>query len=182
MSAAVGRGHLDVDAARRPGVAGDVREALGDDEVGGGLDRAGKRSSGTPRIEAGTVLRLARPAQGRVEAALGQHRRVDAAGELAQLGRRLAQVGASPRRAARGPRPGRSSTSRRRGHAQRHRDADELLLGAVVEVALDPPPRLVGGLDDARARLPQLALGPAAVGDVAQVAGEDRRRRGRRSG
>ena len=65
----------------------------------------------------------------------------------------------------------------RHAHIERHRD--EALLGAVVEVALDPAPRGVGGLDDAGARgvqllgarrldlaPPQRLLGLAALGDV----------------
>ena len=48
--------------------------------------------------------------------------------------------------------------------AQLQRERDEPLLGAVVQVALDAAPRLVGGGDDARAR--RLQLGPAlGVGD-----------------
>ena len=34
------------------------------------------------------------------------------------------------------------------GMAQRQADRDEALLGAVVQVTLDPPPLLVAGLDD----------------------------------
>ena len=55
----------------------------------------------------------------------------------------------------------------------------EPLLRAVVEVALDALALGVGDLDEPRARGPQLRLGPHAVGDVAQVAGERRRPRQR---
>ena len=49
--------------------------------------------------------------------------------------------------------------------AERH----EPLLRPVVEVALQPPARLVARLDDARARVAQLALGLQAVRDVPEV-------------
>ena len=41
--------------------------------------------------------------------------------------------------------------SRRGREPQRQRKGDEPLLGAVVEIALDPAASLVGGFDDARA-------------------------------
>ena len=44
----------------------------------------------------------------------------------------------------------------RLGEAERHRDRDEPLLRAVVQVALDPPPLRLGRLDEARARSLQL--------------------------
>ena len=47
---------------------------------------------------------------------------------------------------------------------QVERQRDELLLGAVVEVALDPAARVVAGLDDAHARDPQLLDAGAQVG------------------
>ena len=52
--------------------------------------------------------------------------------------------------------------------AQADGDAHELLLGAVVQVALDPPSRGVARLHDARARGAQLGLRPPALRDVAQ--------------
>ena len=56
-----------------------------------------------------------------------------------------------------------SSSMRARAAPQADRDAHELLLGAVVQVALDPASRGVGRLDDARARGPQLGLGAPAL-------------------
>ena len=51
-----------------------------------------------------------------------------------------------------------------RREPQREHDADEALLGAVVEVALDPPASVIGGFDDPGARL--LELDPRVdVGD-----------------
>ena len=63
-------------------------------------------------------------------------------------------------------------------HPQVEREADELLLGAVVEVALDPPPRGVARLDDPQPREPQLLHARLQVGLQALVV--DRQRRGRR--
>jgi hypothetical protein len=48
-----------------------------------------------------------------------------------------------------------------------------MLLGAVVEVPLDPAALAVAGLDDPRPRRLQLLLGPPAIGDVADVAREE---------
>ena len=45
----------------------------------------------------------------------------------------------------------RGRLGRPRHELQRHRKGDKMLLGAVVEVALDPPVGVVGGRDDARA-------------------------------
>ena len=63
-------------------------------------------------------------------------------------------------------------------HPQVEREADELLLGAVVEVALDPPARVVGGLDDPQPRDPQLLHAGAQLGLQALVV--DRQRGGAR--
>ena len=141
---------------------------------------SGSGPRGLRRSWPATLLRLARPAQRRVEAALGQHRGVDAARELAQLDRRLAQFGRRLVEQLAGR--GRVLVDLAARGLEGHRDADQLLLGAVVEVALDPAPRLVGGLDQPRPRFAQLPFGLEAVGDVAEVPGEDGRRRGRRSG
>ena len=64
--------------------------------------------------------------------------------------------------------------------AQVEREADELLLGAVVEVALEPAARGVGGLDDAHARDAQLLHARAQVGLQALVVECERGRRGGR--
>jgi hypothetical protein len=60
---------------------------------------------------------------------------------------------------------------------QVERQADEPLLGPVVEVALEPPARLVGRLHDARPGRLQFGLLALALGDVAEVAREGRRPR-----
>ena len=63
-------------------------------------------------------------------------------------------------------------------HPQVERERDELLLRAVVEVALDPPPRRVARLDDPQPRDPQLLHARLQVGLQALVV--DRQRGGRR--
>jgi hypothetical protein len=55
----------------------------------------------------------------------------------------------------------------------------EALLGAVVEVPLDPLPFLVGDLHEPGARGAQRVLRPLSLGDVAEVAGERGRARKR---
>ena len=68
---------------------------------------------------------------------------------------------------------GASSATRAAGRAEQ--DGGEPLLRAVVQVALDALPLVVGDLDEPRAGGAQLLARPHALGDVAQVAGEDRR-------
>ena len=88
-------------------------------------------------------------------------------------------LSSSPRRSRNGPAESGSLASRARATRTSSASADEPLLGAVVEVALDLAPRGVGGLDDAGPRRAQLlgarrldlapaqrVLGLAAVGDV----------------
>ena len=106
---------------------------------------------------------------------------MDAAGQLAQLGRGLLELGAEPleeradARRVLGEPPA--------GDLDVEHEADEPLLRAVVQVALDLAPGGVGGLEDALARGAQLGrargldlvgqqrgLGGAALGDVEQRA------------
>ena len=82
-----------------------------------------------------------------------EHRRVEAARELAQLAQRQRELVADRRH----------ELLRRRvvadvalQEAQLQRDRDEPLLGAVVQVALEPPPLRVARRDDALARCLQL--------------------------
>ena len=97
---------------------------------------------------------------------------MDAAGELAQLGQRgrqsLRQV--VDRRILQ-PHP---------QHAQLQRERDELLLGAVVQVALDPAARRVAGLHDPQARHAQLLHARLQVGLQTLVV--ERQRSGRGGG
>ena len=151
-------GHLDHRQRRPPAphddagrgrarVLGDVGQRLRDEEVARGLDRLGQplgERDGQLERDAGAVGELV---ERRRQPALGQQARVDALAELAQLGQRVREGRPAPRddRLRRGS--GRRS-SRALGEAERHRDRHEALLGAVVEVALDPPPLGVGRLDD----------------------------------
>ena len=86
---------LIVDARRRGArVLRDVRERLGDHVVRGRLDRAGQ-----PAVDLAADVDRDRRARRegvdrRAEAPLRQHRRVQAAGDLAQLGERLLELGA----------------------------------------------------------------------------------------
>src|SRR6476646_12277311 len=68
--------------------------------------------------------------------------------QLAQLAERRVQVLDAASERCRGGRLGRS-----RDEPQRQRKGDKTLLGAIVEIALDPAASVIGGLDDARARL-----------------------------
>ena len=99
---------------------------------------------------------------------------MDAARELAQLGERHRELLADLVDGAREP----AVAEPRLEHPQVQRERDELLLGAVVEVALDPPARVVGGLDDPQPRHPQLLHAGAQLGLQALVV--DRQRGGRR--
>jgi hypothetical protein len=91
------------------------------------------------------------PGKGRVQAAVVEHGRVQAADELAQLGQGLGGlvVGLLDHLADLLGRVGQAGP----GHAEVHGQGDQPALGPVVQVALDPAPLGVGGGDD---------LGPAA--------------------
>ena len=79
---------------------------------------------------------------------------MDAAGELAQLVERSTQlrVGLGEELAG----AVRLGAELRAGELQREPEREQPLLRAVVEVALEPPPLLVPGADDAGARRAQL--------------------------
>ena len=130
----------------RPGVLGDVGEALGDHEVGHRLDRgrrAARHVHGQPDRDRHP---RGHPGQGGIQAAVLEHRRVQAADQVAELGqgglgllvglrdglvRFLDGLGLGP------------------GHAQVHGQGDQPLLGAVVQVPLQSAPLGVGGVDHA---------------------------------
>jgi hypothetical protein len=122
-------------------VLGGVGEGLGDHEVGGRLDRAGQAL--------GDDLHADRDGRAggqcgdrRVQPPVDQHRRVDAARQVAQVGEgalglfvRLAdQLGGRLRVGA----------ELLPGHAEVHGEGDQALLGAVVEVALDAAALVLG--------------------------------------
>ncbi len=73
----------------RPCVLDDVRQRLGDDVVGGRLDRLGQ-PLGQLEVELDGERRAGgEHLERRAQAALGEHGRVDALRQLAQLGERL---------------------------------------------------------------------------------------------
>ena len=143
-------------------VLGDVRQRLGDHEVDGRLDLG---RAGAPRSR--------RPRRGRARARPACARRRRAPGRSAPPGGCRARARAArrappaarlrPRRAARPlGRPRRPCAVRRSWSAIP--DAEQALLCAVVEVALEPAALLVAGLHDPRARLPQLGELRAQLG------------------
>ena len=137
---------------------GDVRERLGDDEVDRSLDLC--REAVVERVDLDRDGRaLGQRADGRGEPMVGQHRRVNAAGELPKA-----------RRAPRSPRPRVSSSSSSRvpsafaQQLQRHADPEQPLLRSVVKVALEPTAFFVAGSDDPRPRVTQLGKLGAELG------------------
>ena len=79
---------------------------------------------------------------------------MDAARELAQLGQRVRELFAEAAISATAAGSSRDAVAQQ---AELQGDADEPLLRAVVEVALEPPPLVVAGGDDPLARVLQLA-------------------------
>ena len=136
-------------------ILGDVRERLGGDEVSGGLHLRLEPLGGHPAdLDRHRSTRCER-LQRRLEAMIAEHRRVDAAGELAQLLDRkldlLAGLGDQLcGMRGRGP-------DLRLGEFKRHSDTDQALLRTVVQVTLDPPPLGIGGGDDALPRVLEVA-------------------------
>ena len=138
---------------RRLRVARDVGQRLGHDEVGGRLDRRGeplvdrarRRGRAPARARPATSIAGARPRSVRIA---GWMPRASSRSSAERGGQPLGEPVDQRRR----PR----DRDRERRSAQLERERDELLLGAVVEVALDPPARGVGRLDDAQARDAQL--------------------------
>ena len=143
-------------------VLGHVRERLDDDVVRGRLDRL--------RIAVGRDGQLDRhgcPVTDHVErgreAALGQRHRMDAPCQLAQVVERARQLvdrviqALLERGVVRGLDP---------QCPQREQQDHEPLLGAVVEVALEPATGFVGRGDDPCARGPHLFLLPLALPDI----------------
>ena len=95
---------------------------------------------------------------------------MDAARELPQLGQRDRELLADLVDGAGQP----AVTQPRLEHPQVQRERDELLLRAVVQVALDPPPRVVRRLDDPQPRDPQLLHPRAQLGLQALVVDRER--------
>ena len=127
------------------GVLGRVGQALGDGEVEPRLDR-GRRSPGQRAGDLhGHGHVEGQRAHRAVETAVGQHRRVDAAHHVAQVGQ--GGLGGGPRLLDRTAGAGRVVLELRLGHPQAHRHGHQPGLGAVVQVALEPA-QLGGGVVD----------------------------------
>ena len=104
----------------------------------------------------GSIARFAAVRNASAEAAVAQQRRVDAVRELAQLGQRRLHVAAQL--LEHGLDRLRVALDELAGEADLHRERDEVLLRAVVQVALDPAPRLVGRGHDAQPRRLELLV------------------------
>ena len=158
--------------ARR--VAGDVRERLRDDEVGGGLDRlgqpaVGRRRRSRPAAGSAGRARRAPPPSPRSESTAGWMPRASSRSSRIAASRSSAAASSSSP-AGRG-----SRSSRERAVRSAMRERDELLLRAVVQVALDPPAGDVAALHDPRARRPQLLHVRAQLGRQPLVLERERR-------
>src|SRR6478735_8362605 len=135
----------DLDA-RRVRVLDRVRDALGDDEVRARLD--GLREALVRRADDPDRQRRAvgeRPKRRR-QPALGEDRRVQPAGELAQLLHRQGEL--VPRAGDELLRSVGAAVELGLQHAQLDRKRDEALLRAVVEVALETAALVQSGLED----------------------------------
>jgi hypothetical protein len=119
------------------GVLGDVGQCLADDEVGRGLHRGGRARVDLHRdVDPDRGLRGLR-GQGCVEAAAGEDRGVDATSEVAQFRDGQFRVGVClVDEVANGVRV---PVEFGLGSAEAHRDRNEPLLRAVVQVPLDAP-------------------------------------------
>ena len=127
---------------------GHVDQRLGDDEVRGGLDR-GREPPVRHRGDRGGHQRaLGQGLDRSAQPGLGQHRGMDPAGQLPQLGQRLPGLlaGRLDQRSQLRVRPGGAVAGHPQGQAQGHQP----LLRAVMQVAFQPPSLGVPGLDDPR--------------------------------
>ncbi len=137
---------------------GCVGQSLGDDEVRHRFQGLGEAAL-HPDVELDRKGGAAgKRLQRRPETTLGQDRRVDAPHVLAELVGRAREPGGHVVE----PRP---EIGELRGHylprsTQLKDQRDEPLLRAVVEVALDPPPRLILGPHDPSTRRRQLEPAP----------------------
>jgi hypothetical protein len=169
--AVVGR-RVDDDALRTRMLV-DIGQRLGDDVVGAGLDLLGNRL-----VEREVKLDGQRRPQGKGfeggdEPALGEHRGVQAACELADLVEACSELVDREHEQGIGLGCDRAQAPEGEQHGR------QPLLRPVVEVALDALALGVGDLDQSRTRRLQLVLGAYAVRDVPEVAGEGRRSRQR---
>ena len=113
--------------------------------------------------------------EGGVESFVGEQGRVDATGEGAQFVERADHfgVGFGEEPVERGASVGEAAADELKGEA----DPEQALLGAVVEVALEPSALGVAGFDDARSRGPHLVELGAQLGLQAGVLQRQARRR-----
>ena len=133
----------------RLGVLGDVGQALGHGEVRRRLDRRRAAPAGaSPVTSTGTARSSAERLDRRLQPAVGQHRRVDAVDDVAQV----AQRGAAglPRLGQHLPGVLGVALEELGGHPEGHPEAGQPRLRAVVQVALDPS-QLGGGVVEALA-------------------------------
>ena len=157
------------------GVLEHVGQRLGDHEVGHRLDGGG-RPVGQPELALHGHRRPRRQRlERRGEPAIAEDGGMDAARELAQLRERGGELLIHPvdqllRLLVRAHAATQDPQLDGQGH--------ELLLGAVVQVAFEPAPGRVGGLDDAYPRCPQLLDPRSQVGLQALVVERQRRRGG----
>ena len=160
---AVGAHARCTEACDRVGVLDDVGERLGDHEVGRRLDRRGQPvRRGISDSSIGIGRRPASASRAPCESAVGQHGRVDAARELAQLLERELQLLLRADHQALGGVGVLAHAALRQAQRQRHRD--EPLLGAVVQVALQAAALGDAGLDEPLARGAQLLHARAQLG------------------
>ena len=137
-------------ARTRPAVLGRVLKGLQAAEVDGGLE-LGRVAPGAVGVDAhGRGCMPGDRAQRLGAAAVEQQRRVDALCELADLIDRL--LGGAAGALEHGARLRRLGVDEVGGEPQVHDHSDQLLLRAIVNVALDPPALGVGRADDACAR------------------------------
>ena len=136
---------------RRLRVLGDVGQRLGDHEVGRALDRSREPLVALARRASRAAARASERLERGLEPAVGEHRRVDAARQLAQLLEAgvelLLRLVEQLRELA-----VRALARRAQQQGERH----EPRLGAVVQVALEPPALGVAGLHDPCPRRTQL--------------------------
>ena len=121
----------------------DIRERLGDDEVGGKLDRIRQstvhRAVDRHRDRCTSCERF----DGYLETFVSEERGMDSPREVAELGDCLLYLVLRAREDL-----GRCGIAARRLESERDRQGDEPLLRAIVQVALDPAALGVGGRDD----------------------------------
>ena len=140
-----------------------VGQSLRDDVVAGRLDRRRQPLRGCVELdrERGPAdERLER----RAEAAIGEHGRMDPACQLAELLQRMGELLARAREHL--GRLVRVAAQLRLDQPKLHRQRDEALLGAVVKVALELPPRPALGLEQPGAGGAELLLLTLSLRDV----------------